>query len=57
MMNLIVALMLLGVGLYLLQLVPMDATIKRIVQILVIVLAVLYCLSALGIWHGLPALR
>jgi hypothetical protein len=56
-MNLIVMLVLLGVGLYLLQLIPMDATIKRIIQVLVIVVAVLWALQMLGLWHGLPALR
>lgn len=57
MINLIITLVFLGVGLYLVELIPMDATIKRVIQILVILLVVLWVLQVLGLLHGLPALR
>jgi hypothetical protein len=55
--SLIVTLVFLGVGLYLLELVPMDATIKRVIQVLVILLVVLWVLQSLGLFHGMPQLR
>ncbi len=57
MISLIIVLVFIGVGLYLLELIPMDATIKRIIQVLVILLAVVWVLQALGLLHGLPVLR
>ena len=54
MVSLIIMLVIVGVALYIVQLIPMDATIKRIITVLVILLAALYALQALGIWHGLP---
>lgn len=54
MLSLIITLVFLGVGLYLLELIPMDATIKRIIQVLVILLVVLWVLQLLGLFHGLP---
>lgn len=52
MISLLIALVILGVGLYLLELIPMDATIKRIIQVLAILFAVLYALQMLGVWRG-----
>ena len=43
--ELIVILIVIGVGLYLISLIPMDANIKKIIQVLVIVLVVLWILS------------
>lgn len=54
MMSLLVALIVLGVALYLISLIPMDATIRRVIQVLAILFVVLYALSALGLWSGLP---
>lgn len=44
--SIIIALVILGIGLYLLNLIPMDATIKQIIRVVVILFAVLYVLSA-----------
>ena len=43
-----------GVCLYLLNLIPMDATIKRIVQVVAILLVVLWVVRAIfpGLWLG-----
>jgi hypothetical protein len=45
--SLLIALVVVGVALYLLQLIPMDATVKRIIQVLAILLIVLYVLNAI----------
>lgn len=51
--GLIVILLIVGVALYLITLVPMDATVKRIIQVIVILVLVLYVLSAFGLLpHG-----
>lgn len=50
--SLIVTLIVIGVVLYLVELIPMDATIKRIIQVLVILCVVLWLLSSFGV---LPA--
>ena len=52
MIHVLVALILLGVLLYLIQLIPMDGAIMQLIRIVIIVAAVLYVLSALGLWHG-----
>lgn len=44
-LDILILLLIIGVGLYLIQLIPMDATIKRIITILVIVLVILYILK------------
>lgn len=46
-LSLIIILILVGVALYLVQLIPMDATVKRIITIVVIVIIALYVLRAL----------
>jgi hypothetical protein len=55
MINLIVLLVLVGVGLYLMQLIPMDPVIKQILRVVIIFVAVLFALQALGLWSGTPA--
>lgn len=50
MITIIVILILVGVGLYLLELIPMDATVRTVVRVLVIVFAILYVLSAFGLF-------
>lgn len=52
MIAIIVALVIIGVALYLLELIPMDGTIKTIIKVVVILFAVLYVLSLLGINTG-----
>jgi hypothetical protein len=47
MLSLILLLVVVGVALYLVELIPMDGTIKRIIQILVILLVVLYIFEVL----------
>lgn len=47
MISLIIALVLIGAALYLLDLVPIDATIKRVIQVVVIVFAIIYVLRHL----------
>jgi hypothetical protein len=51
--SIIVTVILLGVVLYLVELIPMDPTFMRIVRVLAIVAAIWYVLSAIGV---LPAL-
>lgn len=46
-LSLIIVLVLVGVALYVVQLIPMDATVKRILTIVVIVIVALYVLRAL----------
>lgn len=51
--GLVVVLLVVGVALYLVSMIPMDATIKRIIQVLVILFVVLWLLSVLGLLpHG-----
>lgn len=47
--GLILTLILVGVLLYLIQLIPMDGTIKQIIYVLVIVCVILWVISALGL--------
>ena len=55
--GLIVLLVVMGVALYLISLIPMDATSQRIIQVVVILLVVLYVLEAIGVFNGGPVLR
>jgi hypothetical protein len=52
--GLIIALLLVGVGLYLLNLIPMDGTIKTIIRIVVILVVVLWVISGLGLFDAGP---
>ena len=54
MINLLVILVIIGVLLYCVELLPMNATIKRIIQVVACLVAFLYVLQAFGIWHGMP---
>lgn len=53
--TIIVALILIGVVLYLIELIPMDATIKKIIYVLVIVVVVLWLLQSFGIIGSLSS--
>jgi hypothetical protein len=44
---LVVALILIGAALYIIELLPIDATFKRIIRVVVIVVGLLYVLGAL----------
>lgn len=58
MISLIVGLMLIGVVLYLINTcIPMDDKIKTILNVVVIVLVLLWLLSAFGLVGGLPEPR
>lgn len=48
MISLIVALLIIGGILYVLQIVPIDATIKRIIYVVVIIAVAIYALRHLG---------
>jgi len=54
MIDLLVILIIFGVALYLVNLVPMDATVRRVIQVVAILVLVLYVLQVLGLWHGVP---
>jgi hypothetical protein len=55
--SLIVTLVVVGVALYILTLIPMDNVIKQIIRVVVLLVALLYVLEALGIWHSSLPLR
>lgn len=47
MLQFIILLVIVGAALYLLQLIPIDATIKRIIQVIVIVILVIWAIKLL----------
>ncbi len=49
--SLLITLIFIGVVLYLITLIPMDATILRIIQIVVILAVVLWLLQSFGVYH------
>jgi hypothetical protein len=55
--QLIVVLVVVGVALYLLDLVPIDATVRTIIKVLVILFLVLWIIQALGLMEVGPVLR
>ena len=56
--GLIITLVVVGVLLWLVEAyVPMDATIKRLLQVVVIICVVIWLLQALGVWHYLAGVR
>lgn len=52
----IVALILVGVALYLINLIPMDVTIKKIIYVLVMVVVVVWLLQSFGILGSLGSI-
>ncbi len=54
--QLLVVLIVVGVGLYLIQTIPMDATIRTIIRVVVILAVVLWLLQAFGLLSGGPVL-
>jgi len=56
--GLVVVLLIVGVALYLVSLIPMDATIRRVIQVVVLLVVILWLLSAFGLLpHGSIPLR
>jgi hypothetical protein len=55
MISILVTLIVLGVILYIVGLIPMDNTLRRIIQALAILFVCLYLLQIFGLWSGLPA--
>lgn len=47
MLSLILVLIVFGVALYLIQLIPMDPVVKRVIEILAVLVMVLYVIQAL----------
>lgn len=58
---LIILCLIVGAGLYLLQLAPIDATVKQVIKVVAILVLIIYALlflaSLLGVGTGLPAMR
>ena len=54
--TIIVALIIIGVALYLINLIPMDGTIRSIIYDLVMVVVILWLLQALGIIGSLSSI-
>jgi hypothetical protein len=52
--GLIVALVIIGVVLYLVNLLPMDATVKKILSVVVLLVVILWLLQAFGLWTTGP---
>jgi hypothetical protein len=55
--GLIVVLVILGVGLYLLGMVPMDGNIRRVIYVLTCLFVFLWVIQSLGIFHTGVSLR
>jgi hypothetical protein len=57
-MNLLVMLILIGVGLYLVnRYIPMASSIKTILNVLVVVVTCVWLLQAFGLWTGISTMR
>jgi hypothetical protein len=54
MVELIILLVIVGAALYLVELIPIDSTIKRVIQVIVIVFVIIYALRLLA--PSLPGL-
>ncbi len=51
--TIILALVVLGVVLWLVSLIPMDGTIKKIITVVAVIAAVVWLLKAFGLWYYL----
>lgn len=56
-LQLVVVLIVIGVGLWAISLIPMDATIKRIINVVVILVVVLWLLNAVFHFGNLGAIH
>lgn len=56
--NLVIALIVVGVGLYLInRYIPMASSIKSILNIVVVVAVIVWVLQAAGLWNGISSYR
>lgn len=56
--NIVVMLIIVGVGLYLInRYIPMASSIKTILNVVVVVVVCVWLLQIAGLWSGLPTLR
>jgi hypothetical protein len=56
--QLVIALVVVGVALWLINnYIPMDATIKKILNVVVVIVVVLWLLSLFGIFGSMPGVR
>lgn len=56
--NLVVMLIVIGVGLYLInRFIPMASSIKTILNVVIVVFVCLWILQAMGLWGGLSSYR
>lgn len=55
--SILITLILLGVALYLINLIPMDAWIKQVIRVVAILVVVLWLLQALGLFGAFPVVR
>lgn len=55
--EIVVALALVGVVLYVIQLLPIDGTIRQIIRLLILVVSVLWLLRQFGVISGGPQMR
>ena len=57
-LNLVVTLIIIGVGLYLInRYIPMASSIKSILNALVVIVVLVWLLQALGLWGGISNFR
>jgi hypothetical protein len=54
MIEILVSLIILGVVLYLVNLIPMPGWVKQVINVVAVLYVVLYALQLLGVWHGFP---
>ena len=56
--QLVIALVVVGVALWLINnYIPMDATIKKILNVVVVIVVVLWLLSLFGVFSSMPGVR
>ena len=56
--NLVIALVIVGVGLYLInRYIPMASSIKSILNVVVVVAVAVWVLQAVGLWGGISSFR
>lgn len=53
MIHILLTLIVVGVVLYLIQLIPMDATMAQVIRVVVILCAVLWVVQSLGLLRGI----
>jgi predicted membrane protein len=57
-LNIVIALMIIGIGLYLInRFVPMASSIRTILNVVVVVAVCVWVLQATGLWAGMTAFR